>query len=96
LNQKPSVPRHIYFFCCEWDLARDSLDAQSDACLECLARFLSRREDGSALALALADGGEGRTNKKRAEAHLSIVCDGCASIKSNETLAVAFVWKSKH
>ena len=27
--------------CCEWDLAEDGLDAQSDACLDCLARFLS-------------------------------------------------------
>ena len=27
--------------CCEWDLAHDWLDAQSDACLDCLARFLS-------------------------------------------------------
>ena len=26
---------------CEWDLANDRLDAQSDACLDCLARFLS-------------------------------------------------------
>jgi len=26
---------------CEWDLANDSLEAQSDACLDCLARFLS-------------------------------------------------------
>ena len=25
---------------CEWDLANDRLDAQSDACLDCLARFL--------------------------------------------------------
>jgi hypothetical protein len=27
--------------CCEWDLSNDSLDVQSDACLDCLARFLS-------------------------------------------------------
>lgn len=27
--------------CCEWDLAKDSLDAQSDECLDCLAQFLS-------------------------------------------------------
>lgn len=27
--------------CCEWNLANDSLDAQSDACLDCLAQFLS-------------------------------------------------------
>jgi hypothetical protein len=27
--------------CCEWDLTNDSLDAQSDACLDFLARFLS-------------------------------------------------------
>jgi hypothetical protein len=26
---------------CEWDLATDRLDAQSDLCLDCLARFLS-------------------------------------------------------
>jgi hypothetical protein len=26
---------------CEWDLANDSLDHQPDACLDCLARFLS-------------------------------------------------------
>jgi len=26
---------------CEWDLANDRLEAQSDACLDCLARFLS-------------------------------------------------------
>jgi hypothetical protein len=25
---------------CEWDLASDNLDQQSDACLECLAQFL--------------------------------------------------------
>ena len=27
--------------CCEWDLAEDGLDVQSDACLHHLARFLS-------------------------------------------------------
>jgi hypothetical protein len=26
---------------CEWDLAHDSLDEQSHACLQCLARFLT-------------------------------------------------------
>jgi hypothetical protein len=31
----------MLMICCEWDLAKDSLAAQSDACLDCLARFLS-------------------------------------------------------
>ena len=31
----------MLMICCEWDLANDALDAQSDACLDCLARFLS-------------------------------------------------------
>jgi hypothetical protein len=31
----------MLMICCEWDLANDRLDAQSDACLDCLARFLS-------------------------------------------------------
>jgi hypothetical protein len=35
------VRDELLMICCEWDLARDSLDAQSDACLDCLARFLS-------------------------------------------------------
>jgi hypothetical protein len=26
---------------CEWDLARDRLDEQSNACLNCLAQFLT-------------------------------------------------------
>jgi|RhiMethySRZTD1v2_1073278.scaffolds.fasta_scaffold1190569_1 hypothetical protein len=30
----------MLMICCEWDLAKDALDAQSDACLDCLARFL--------------------------------------------------------
>jgi hypothetical protein len=35
------VRDELLMICCEWDLARDSLDAQSDACLDCLAQFLS-------------------------------------------------------
>jgi hypothetical protein len=31
----------LLMICCEWDFAKDSLEAQSDACLDCLARFLS-------------------------------------------------------
>jgi hypothetical protein len=27
--------------CCKWDLANDDLGAQSDECLDCLARFLT-------------------------------------------------------
>ena len=33
--------RLILMIGCEWDLANDRLDAQSAACLDCLARFLS-------------------------------------------------------
>jgi hypothetical protein len=35
------VHDQMLMICCEWDLAKDGLDAQSDACLDCLARFLS-------------------------------------------------------
>jgi hypothetical protein len=31
---------------CEWDLANDRLDTQSDRCLDCLARFLKGQPSG--------------------------------------------------
>jgi hypothetical protein len=31
----------MLMICCEWDLVNDSLDAQSDLCLDRLAQFLS-------------------------------------------------------
>jgi hypothetical protein len=36
-----AVRDDILTIACEWDLANDRLDAQSDACLDCLAQFLS-------------------------------------------------------
>ena len=36
----PTVPADAIGLADEWDLERDALSAQSDACVRCIARFL--------------------------------------------------------